>query len=233
MIELDIKSILRNQQVLIKDLELKKNYEEMVVKIDQIIVSLNKYKKSIEDPHVHNTINILIKSYENKKSNVQYFSYINKYKRKISSKIFQIYKDQIKNKNETNKIDVSPQKFIAPNNPTNYTLSEFEIVDHTNIQDMIKAIITLCESSLIEIYSEKNLTLNYTTYIEELKKIKVFMNSILNEGLLVNSNIENYQSKVKEVMEKIQKYKKKSHEIAHYLHKKGYNLEKNKNKKNN
>lgn len=231
--DFDIQYLLRKQQEIIKQLEVKKNYEEMIVKIDEYILSLNKYKKNIQDSNAQKTINILIKSYENKKSNIQYFSYINKYKGNISSKIFKIYRDQLKNRGDPSKNDNSPHKIAAINIPTNYTLSEFEIVDQTNIQDMMKAIITICETSLIEVSAERNLSLNYNSKIEELKKIKTCMNTILNEGFLQNSNVENYQSKVKEVLEKVQNYKKKSNEIAKYLLEKGYLIEKHKSKKNN
>ena len=77
----------------------------------------------------------------------------------------------MKNRNELTNNDKN--KLTTSNNL--HTLFEFEIVDHSNIQDMMKAIINLCESTLSEIANEKNLTLNYSYHIEDLKKIEIFI----------------------------------------------------------
>ena len=64
------KLTLQSQQQLIKDLEIKRNYDQINIKIDEMIDSFKKYSKTLDEPCMK-SIEILIKSYQNKKSNIQ------------------------------------------------------------------------------------------------------------------------------------------------------------------
>ena len=223
MVDNNLNSAIQSHQKLIKELEndLKKNFEQINIKIDEMIVYLNEYKKTLVEPNRIKTVDILLKSYENKKTNIQYHQYINMYKNKIQEKRIEILKNQVKSRNDIKIIEDCPPQISTSNYPNLHNLFEFEIIDHSNIQEMMKATINLCESSITELSKEMNLSLNYSLYFEELKKIKLFMNNLLTEGYLINSNIENYQSQVKLINVKVEKYKKKASEIIDYLLKKG------------
>lgn len=214
----------------IKELENQKKFSDISPLIDDVLSILQVLIKSAKEEDARENFRTLILSFRSKQAALKHRIVMQLEKTKVGKKLFECYFQ--KTRVGTNSKEGVDQTKGAPilNSSNSHSLQDFEIVDGSNINEMIKTNLALCDNALVEMKKEKNLILDYNSYFDELQRVKTFLKNLKKEGIL-SPNTENRSIKTKELEEKCEKYKKRMKEIKDYLLKKGYLTEQQMSKK--